>query len=51
MMNMKAGEEVWAVCDGDISGYMYLATVGEYVIATCYINDLETVEESLEDGL
>lgn len=46
-MNIKAGEEVWVVFDDDIAGYMYLTTVGEYVIATPYINDLETVEETL----
>lgn len=46
-MNLKAGEPVWAVCGNDVTGYMYLATVGSYVIATSYINDLETAEETL----
>lgn len=50
---LKPGDEVWAIDRTeygeavDVTGYMYLATVGNYVIATSYINDLENVEETL----
>ena len=32
----------------EVSGYMFLAKVGESVICTAYINSLETVEETLQ---
>ena len=38
----KNGEAV------DVSGYMFVAQVGDYAIATPYINDLETIEETME---
>lgn len=50
---LKPGDEVWAIDRTeygeaiDVTGYMYLATVGKYVIATSYINDLDDVEETL----
>ena len=31
----------------DVSGYMFLARVGDYAIASGWINDLETAEETL----
>ena len=31
----------------DVSSYMFIAIVGEYVIATPWINDFETPEETL----
>lgn len=50
---LKPGDEVWSIDRTeygeavDVTGYMYLATVGKYVIATSYINDLDDVEETL----
>lgn len=32
----------------DISGYMFIASSVGYAILTAYINDLETIEETLE---
>jgi hypothetical protein len=32
----------------DVSGYMFVTDVLEYAILTAYINDLKTIEETLE---
>lgn len=52
--NFKPGCNVWIVerdedgCPVDVSGYMFVTDVLEYAILTAYINDLETIEETLE---
>lgn len=51
--NITPGQKIWVVERDeseevvDVSGYMFLAQVGGYVIATSYINDYETLEETL----
>lgn len=50
---LNAGAEVWVVTrdeDGiacGVSGYMFLAEVAGYVIATSYINDLTCLDSTL----
>lgn len=52
--NFTPGCAVWVVerdeCGSpvDVSGYMFITDVIEYAILTAYINDLETIEETLE---
>lgn len=52
---VKPGDEVWAVErdeDGnacEVSGYMYLASCGGFVILSIYINDIESLEETMEE--
>lgn len=53
-MQFIPGEDVYVVERDDcgepaeVSGYMFLAAVGQAVILTPYINDLETLDETLD---
>lgn len=52
-MNLKAGTKVWVIerdCDGDpcdVAGYMFIASACGVAIVSPYINDAETIEETL----
>lgn len=46
-LTINPGAGVWVVEEYEVSCYMFLAIVNEYVIATSYINDYETVEETM----
>lgn len=53
VLKVDAGTEVW-ILERDacgepcgVSGYMFLAEVGNFVILTAYINDLECLEETM----
>lgn len=51
--NLVPGDTVWVVHDDDycsgsgISGFMFLANVNHYVIASCFVNHLKTLTETL----
>lgn len=51
--NLVPGDTVWVVHDDDycsgsgISGFMFLANVSHYVIASCFVNCLETLPGTL----
>ena len=51
--NLVPGNTVWVVhddnyCSGSgISGFMFLANVSHYVIASCFVNHLKTLPETL----
>lgn len=52
--NFLPGDEIWAIErdeDGtayDVSGYMFLAPVSGYVIVSAYINDYDSLEETMD---
>ena len=51
--NLVPGNTVYVVhdddyCSGsDVSGFMFLANVNHYVIASCFVNHLKTLPETL----
>ena len=55
IQNLVPGNTVWVVhddgyCSGSgISGFMFLANVSHYVIASCFVNHLKTLTETLRD--